>query len=154
MKTPETQIPNQPQWWAVGLRASIETVVACGLVGTVLFWPFVHQYHLFQGSVGWIMSFLAGAAVGLGCSAGIFLPSLALLRVRKMSMTPKELSAMWLVGLIFLVLLGFLAAKGLHGPAYRGKLLLFAVMMVSAIASWIFPNRYSAIVKILQPQNQ
>lgn len=153
MKTPEIQIPDQPHWWAVGLRASIETVVACGLAGVVLFWPFVHQYHLLQGSIGWMMAFLAGSAVGLGCSAGIFLPTLAILRTKKMKMSPKELSALWLVGLVFLVLLGFLAMKGLHGPAYRGKLFLFGVIMESAIASWFFPNRYAAISRILQPQN-
>jgi hypothetical protein len=70
--------------------------------------------------------------------------------VTAVAVTANELAGTLLVLAIFAELLGYLVLKGMHGPAYRGKLLLFAVMMDTALASWLFANRLSAIGKILQ----
>lgn len=150
MQNSPSFLPLQQGWWAISIRASIESVLICAMVGSILFFPFIHQYHFINGQVELLVAFFVAAVVTSGLLAGLFLPLLAILKGRKISMSGNELAGTLLVLAIFAELLGYLLLKGFHGPAYRGKLLLFAVMMDTALASWLFANRLSAITRIFQ----
>ena len=137
-----------------GFWAAVETILIAACVGTLLFFPFVSQYGLERKAIQGMAAFAAGGAVTAGLCAGLFLPAIGLLRKLEIRISGKELAALLLVLAIFAELVFFLVFKGVHPPAYRGKLFLFGLMMISALSSWVFAMRFEAISRLLSNVKQ
>lgn len=137
-----------------GFWAAVETILIAACLGTLLFFPFVSQYGLERKVIQGMAAFAAGGVVTVVLCAGLFLPALAMLRKLEIKITGKELACLLMVLAIFGELVFFLVFKGVHPPAYRGKLFLFGLMMISAFSSWVFAMRYEAISRLLSPTKQ
>lgn len=126
------------------LLSTLETGLILLPFGPLLFYPFLSQYGFWDvGSyVEWGL-ILSGIASLASCLL-VFLPAgLIFLKKAKIPGT-KELASLLSLVLILGVLGLTILHKGLEPAGEAGKPLLFALVLFSILASWVFAMRFES----------